>query len=63
MDKIKTSDEHCMFDPLPCPFCGSSDIEEIDASQGIHFMKCNNCKARGPHADWPTGAWNERQDK
>lgn len=44
----------------PCPFCGSTDIEECDPGCGVHFIECHNCETRGPRSFYPEGPWNKR---
>jgi Lar family restriction alleviation protein len=39
---------------LPCPWCGSADLEMVDSNEGVldaHFwwVACNDCHAWGPH--------------
>ena len=35
---------------LPCPFCGSEDVEyEFSSSQG--YIKCNTCEAMGAEVE------------
>ena len=65
-NKLNKNDE----DLLPCPFCGSDDLEyEFSSSQG--FIKCNQCDCMGPHdqkaadphcsIDAARNIWNIRQ--
>ena len=46
-----------------CPFCGSTDATEVNASLGNDWsVCCNNCGAIGPDedsAEFAVKAWNE----
>lgn len=46
-----------------CPFCGSTDATEVNASLGNDWsVCCNNCGAIGPDedsAEFATLAWNK----
>lgn len=49
------------MNPLPCPFCGSSKLENFDGG----YLKCINCQAMGPTSgpSWDcnnVGRWNSR---
>jgi Lar family restriction alleviation protein len=35
-------------DLKPCPFCGSTDLEQFDNDWGWPVVSCNKCKASGP---------------
>lgn len=37
-----------MRDLLPCPFCGTEDITDIDDSK----VGCTNCSAEAVYYDW-----------
>ena len=40
---------------LPCPFCGSRDIESEDTETSDYlFMSCDNCGASGPAVNCST---------
>jgi Lar family restriction alleviation protein len=54
---------------LPCPFCGSADVDFDDVAAGndIFCVKCNGCRAKSVYlGDIPyrfeklTEAWNRR---
>jgi Lar family restriction alleviation protein len=48
---------------LPCPFCGSDDVESY-LGRGSAFIRCDDgCGAEGPHCDSEPCAierWNTR---
>ena len=47
----------------PCPFCGSDDIESIDANNNYHYMHCMKCGGDGTPDLGISGAiemWNTR---
>lgn len=58
---------------LPCPFCGSDNIELI--YQSAYFVSCEDCRARGEKVwpdvkgmdreaqQWAVRAWNRRDNK
>jgi hypothetical protein len=51
---------------LPCPFCGSSKVEEKPLLPSMRAMQCRECFARGPEAAEPSVArerWNKRPTK
>lgn len=53
------------FEVIPCPFCGSDNVEVVSGS-GCLCVECKNCWACGPIGDWredEAGAvkvWNHR---
>ena len=44
---------------LPCPFCGSEDVE-LAESITDYFVVCFDCEASGPHkySEEAIDAWN-----
>jgi len=48
---------------LPCPFCGSSDIEE--GGEKSVYLFCGNCGSRGPDWNYRTeraiDSWNNQK--
>jgi Lar family restriction alleviation protein len=57
-----------MAELLPCPFCGSIDIDCADAGYktDVWFVQCNNCCTTFPHFDSKEEAiiaWNTRTPK
>ena len=50
------------FDILPCPFCGSVDL---NVKQGLSdYVRCEQCHAEGPVASYKEDAvtlWNGRK--
>jgi Lar family restriction alleviation protein len=44
-----TNGEQITMKPLPCPFCGSSDVE-FYIRRSIHRLFCGDCSAAGPVA-------------
>lgn len=47
--------------PLPCPFCGCSELNESDT--GVNWVNCPTCAAEGPVCDDAESAitrWNTR---
>ena len=58
---IPTSTEEMAF--LPCPFCGSTNIDIITTRANMSYCCCLQCGARGPEAkgnNSPKMAWNTR---
>jgi Lar family restriction alleviation protein len=53
---------------LPCPHCGSDDVDVVVDRDPIAIaVRCNECSATGPHSlgDPPNAifAWNQRQGR
>lgn len=55
------------YDLLPCPFCGSRNVEMTGVI--MFFVVCRDCKSEGPVAFTTTGGireaaslWNTRRD-
>ena len=44
----------------PCPFCGGTNLEEVDSGCGDHWMVCKDCDARGPNGFAPKVVWETR---
>lgn len=61
--KVKENQKASEAKPLPCPFCGSTDIAlEIMHAEWV-FMTCLECECSGPWADYENAAiaaWNRR---
>lgn len=52
---------------LPCPWCGS---EDVDIQDGVYCIVCNECQAEGPSGDddaegawlWNQGPYTDRHE-
>ncbi len=54
-----------MTEPLPCPFCGSTNIRAhvYGGGEPDAFMQCHDCSADGPNGlnrEGAIEAWNRR---
>jgi Lar family restriction alleviation protein len=51
-------------EPLPCPFCGSENLELRDGCGVAFWLRCHRCVSEGPSQPTPELAvekWNTRR--
>ena len=63
----KSSSTAMKAEPLPCPFCGSTNLDIEHTADCNQRVVCKECRAQGPDTyhqgiEVVTARWNDRED-